>query len=64
MCEQISEPDAKGIVDRDVVRIVTPGTLMDEKVVNKKEHTYTMSISASDTHVGIAVVDVSTGDFQ
>lgn len=64
ICEQVSEPDGKGIVERDVVRIVTPGTIMDEKSLNKREYNYTMSISREDTRVGIAVADVSTGEFK
>lgn len=36
ICEQLSEPDKKGIVERDVIRVVTPGTIMDERVLEKK----------------------------
>lgn len=46
ICEQVSEP-GKGIVEREVMRIVTPGTILDEKNLNAKEHNYTMSISFS-----------------
>jgi DNA mismatch repair protein MutS len=63
ICEQISEPNAKGIVERDVVRIVTPGTILDEKTLDAKEHNYTMSISLGEKTAGIAVADISTGDF-
>ncbi|MEN9649423.1 MAG: hypothetical protein RL094_390 [Candidatus Parcubacteria bacterium] len=63
ICEQVSEP-GKGIVEREVVRIVTPGTILDEKTLTAKEHNYTMSISIGDSSVGIAFADVSTGDFQ
>lgn len=64
ICEQISEPDKKGIVERDVVRVVTPGTLTDEKNLNKKEGNYTMSLSLKKNKLGIAFADLSTGDFQ
>ncbi len=64
MCEQVSEPDSKGIVDREVVRIITPGTILDEKTLEKKEHNYTASISMSEDAIGFAVADLSTGDFQ
>jgi len=64
ICEQISEPSAKGIVEREVIRIVTPGTIMDEKTLSKKEHNYVMSISCDKKSIGIAVADISTGDFQ
>jgi DNA mismatch repair protein MutS len=63
ICEQISEPNARGIVERDVVRIVTPGTILDEKTLNAKEHNYTMSISMGEKTLGIAVADISTADF-
>jgi DNA mismatch repair protein MutS len=64
ICEQISEPDKKGIVERDVIRIVTPGTILDEKTLDAKEHNYTMSLSVGNDSIGIAVADISTGDFQ
>jgi DNA mismatch repair protein MutS len=77
ICEQVSEPDKKGIVEREVIRIVTPGTVLDEKSLEAKEHNYTMSISLSNSPskknsakdseqgvVGIAVADISTGDFR
>lgn len=64
ICEQVSEPDSKGIVERDVVRIVTPGTILDEKSLERSEHNYTMSLSPAPGKIGIAVADISTGDFQ
>ncbi len=66
MCEQVSEPDKRGIVEREVVRIVTPGTILDEKTLSSKEHNYIMAISYSkdEETIGIAVADISTGDFQ
>lgn len=64
ICEQVSDPNGKGIVEREVVRIVTPGTLMDEKNLDKRENNYTMSITFDKDMVGFAVADISTGDFQ
>src|SRR3990172_1635480 len=40
ICEQVSEPNKYGIVEREVVRIVTPGTILDEKALNRKENNY------------------------
>jgi len=40
ICEQITEPDGKGLVERQVVRVVTPGTVLDEKVLTQKENNY------------------------
>lgn len=64
ICEQMTEPDGKGLVEREVVRIVTPGTVLDEKALEKKENNYVISITTDDTHVGIATADVSTGQFM
>lgn len=64
ICEQVSEPNKKGIVEREVVRIVTPGTILDEKSLTSKEHNYTMSLSITPKVIGIAVCDISTGDFR
>ena len=64
ICEQVSEPDSKGIVEREVVRIITPGTILDEKSLNQKEYNYTMSLSIRKNRLGLAIADVSTGDFQ
>jgi DNA mismatch repair protein MutS len=63
ICEQVSEPNNRGIVEREVVRIVTPGTILDEKNLRAKEHNYVMSISVGAEKIGIALADVSTGDF-
>jgi len=64
ICEQLTEPDGGGLVERDVVRIVTPGTVMDESSLEKKENNYVLSISYDDMALGIAVADISTGLFQ
>ncbi len=49
ICEQLSEPNSGGIVDRDVIRIVTPGTVLDEKALSQKEHNYIISLSKKTT---------------
>lgn len=64
ICEQVSEPDKYGIVDREVIRVVTPGTILDEQSLDKKEHNYIVSIIIKKTIVGLAVADISTGLFQ
>src|SRR6266498_3985205 len=45
ICEQVSEPNKYGSVDREVVRIVTPGTVLDEKSLERKENNYIMSLA-------------------
>ena len=47
ICEQITQPDTKGIVERAVVRIVTPGTVLNENLLNQKEHNHIASVSIS-----------------
>ncbi len=63
ICEQISEPDGKGIVERKVVRVITPGTLLDEKTLQKKENNFLFSFTLHKKNLGLAAVDVSTGQF-
>ncbi|HET9947237.1 MAG TPA: DNA mismatch repair protein MutS [Patescibacteria group bacterium] len=63
ICEQLSAPNKKGLVERDVVRIVTPGTLLDEKALEKKENNYLISIGMEDEKVVLSVADLSTGYF-
>ena len=61
VCEQMEDPkEAKGIVERDIVRIITPGTHTPE---NPKENAYIVSLFPSGTRHGIAVADISTGEF-
>jgi len=62
VCEQMEDPrDAKGIVAREVVRVITPGTHTPE---NPKENTYIISIFPSGNKHGIAAADISTGQFM
>lgn len=63
ICEQLSPPNKKGIVERDVVRIVTPGTVLDENILEKKENNYIVSISINTESFAISVSDLSTGYF-
>ena len=61
ICEQMEDPkEAKGIVDRDIVRVITPGTHSPE---NPKENNYIVSIFPSGVNHGIAAADISTGEF-
>lgn len=63
ICEQLSPPNKKGLVERDVVRIVTPGTLLDEKVLEKKVNNYIISLAMQKEKAAMAIADVSTGYF-
>ncbi len=63
ICEQVEDPSkAKGIVKRDVVRVVTPGTITDSKVLNEKDNNYLCCIYLKQDGCGISYVDISTGD--
>ncbi|HWY79943.1 MAG TPA: DNA mismatch repair protein MutS [Candidatus Sulfotelmatobacter sp.] len=63
ICEQLSPPNKKGLVRRDVVRVVTPGTMLDEKALEKKEHNYLISLAIDAKKVALTIADVSTGYF-
>ncbi len=71
ICEQVEDPrKAKGIVRREVVRVVSPGTLTDAGYLEAREPAYLMSIvgaasrrPADDLRVGVALIDLSTGEF-
>lgn len=64
ICEQIEDPKkAKGIVKRDVVRVVTPGTIIDAGLLDDRQNNYIVSIYP-DKKIGIAVTDLSTGEFK
>lgn len=63
ICEQMSLPNKKGIIDREVVRIVTPGTLLSENALEKKENNYVISLFVQDKTLAMSVADISTGYF-
>jgi len=64
ICEQLENPaTAKGIVDRDVVRIVTPGTLTEDSVLDEKAHNYLAAAAFTKRRVGLAWAELSTGGF-
>ena len=64
ICEQLEDPKkAKGIVKRDVIRVVTPGTVIETNMLDDKKNNYIMSIYKNGLYFGMAVCDISTGDF-
>ena len=64
ICEQLEDPKtAKGIVKRDVIRVVTPGTVIESNLLDEKKNNFIMSIVKKGLFFGLAVCDVSTGDF-
>ena len=64
ICEQLEDPkNSKGIVKRDVIKVVTPGTIVDGNILEEKKNNYIMSIYKEGMFFGVAVCDISTGDF-
>ncbi len=64
ICEQTEDPKlAKGIVKRDVTRIVTPGTNLNMQSLEETKNNYIMSILYSPDSIGISIADVTTGDY-
>ena len=64
ICEQLEDPKtAKGIVKRDVIRVVTPGTVLESNMLEEKKNNYIMSIFKDGLYYGLAICDISTGDF-
>ena len=65
ICEQVEDPKlAKGLVERKVIKIVTPGTNMAPEALDEEKNNYLMCISFSGISYGIAVTDISTGEFS
>jgi len=65
ICEQIEDPKtAKGIVKREVVKIITPGTVVDVEALDAKSNNYLMSILKIENKLGIAYIDITTGEFK
>lgn len=62
ICEQLTPP-GKGIVERDVVRVVTPGTVMESSMLEEDKHNYIASVFYGAEKIGISWADITTGDF-
>ena len=64
ICEQLEDPaQAKGLVERDVVRVITAGTVTDPTMLEDRENNYLMCVYLDGKHAGMAWTDVSTGEF-
>ncbi|MBN2135591.1 MAG: DNA mismatch repair protein MutS [Acidobacteria bacterium] len=64
ICEQVEDPkQAKGVVKREVVRLVTPGTLLEDYLLESSSHNYIASIMPTADKSGLALADISTGEF-
>lgn len=63
ICEQLTKPDGKGIVKRDVIRVITPGTSFDESVIDKKSNNFVCALALIKDKYSMAYADLGTGDF-
>ena len=64
ICEQLSDPaTSKGLVDRDVVRVVTPGTVFEDSLLDQQVNNYLASVTVDGEHAGLAYADITTGEF-
>ncbi|MBN2046289.1 MAG: DNA mismatch repair protein MutS [Anaerolineaceae bacterium] len=65
ICEQIGEPPARGLVHREVVRVVTPGTIIEPGLLQSDQNNYLAAafLDEDERKAGIAYVDISTGEF-
>src|SRR5258706_4312201 len=65
ICEQVEDPrKAKGLVKREVVRVVSPGTLTDANYLDAREPAFLMAVTSLNGTFGAALLDLSTGDFS
>ncbi|MBP1711569.1 MAG: mismatch repair protein [Deltaproteobacteria bacterium] len=65
VCEQVEDPkNARGIVKREVIRVITPGLVLDEENLKSGENNYLACIALAGDTLGLAFLDLSTGEFQ
>ena len=68
VCEQVEDPaeakKRKGVVKRDVIRLITPGTLTEESLLDARAHNYLAALALVQNEPGLAWLDISTGTFQ
>ena len=64
ICEQLTDPtEGKGLVERDVVRVVTPGTVLEPALLEQKANNYLVAVVPGESDAGLAYADISTGEF-
>lgn len=65
VCEQVEDPkETKGLVKRAVTRIVTPGTVLEEFMLDEQRNNYLAAVINDETGIGLAYADISTGEFK
>lgn len=63
VCDQMTEPDGRSLVEREVVRVITPGTTLDDNILERKSNNYVAALAQSYDGYGFAYCDVTTGEF-
>src|SRR5512142_693042 len=63
ICEQVGDQPLKGLFPREVVRVVTPGTLIEPGLLKGDRNNYLVGVAIQDGHAGVAYVDITTGEF-
>lgn len=64
LCDQVTKPDGKGIVKREVIRVVTPGTTFDDSILDQKNNNFLATVVADKNIFALAFTDVTTGEFK
>lgn len=65
VCEQVEDPkETKGLVKRAVTRIITPGTVLEEFMLDEQRNNYLAALIKDETGIGLAYADISTGEFK
>ena len=65
ICDQIEDPAlSKGLVKRDVVRVITPGMIVDNELLDEKSDNYVLAVARHSDTVGLSFLDISTGTFR
>jgi DNA mismatch repair protein MutS len=65
VCDQIEDPSiAKGLVKRDVVRVITPGMIIDDSFLDKRSHNFVLALARHGDNFGLSYLDISTGLFR
>lgn len=64
VCEQVEDPaQAKGLVKREIIRVITPGMILNDSLLDRQTNNFLVAISKTPEHAGLACIDISTGSF-
>ncbi|WP_321416343.1 DNA mismatch repair protein MutS [uncultured Desulfobacter sp.] len=64
VCEQVEDPSqAKGLVKREIIRVITPGMVLNDSLLDRGTNNFLVALSKTSEHAGLACIDISTGSF-